>query len=56
MSMITEGVRAKIIIAMKFMYIIVFNCLLASCNTFMCNFVKAMDLEACIALKFIPPT
>ena len=36
---------AKIIIAMKFMYFIVLNCLPISCYTSMCNFAKDMDFE-----------
>lgn len=39
----TEGMNAKIICAMKFMYFIVFNCLHVSCYIFICNFVKDMD-------------
>ena len=38
-----EGMKAKIITAMKFMYFIVLNCLPISCYTSMCNFAKEMD-------------
>jgi hypothetical protein len=40
---ITEGMKAKIVYAMKFMYFIVLNCLPVSCYTSMCNFAKDMD-------------
>jgi hypothetical protein len=39
----TEGIKAKIISAMKFMYFIVLNCLPMSCYTSMCNFAKDID-------------
>jgi hypothetical protein len=39
----TEGMKAKIIYAMKFMYFIVLYCLHVSCYKFMCNFAKNMD-------------
>lgn len=42
-SCITEGMKAKIICAMKFMYFIALNCLPMSCYTSMCNFAKDMD-------------
>ena len=38
-----EGMKAKIITAIKFMYFIVLNCLPMSCYTSMCNFAKEMD-------------
>ena len=43
MSSKTEGMKAKIITAMKFMYFIVLNCLPMSCYTSMCNFAKELD-------------
>ena len=38
-----EGMKAKIITAMKFMYFIVLHCLPMSCYTSMCNFAKERD-------------
>ena len=38
-----EGMKAKIITVMKFMYFIVLNCLPMSFYTCMCNFAKEMD-------------
>ena len=51
MSSTIEGMKAKIITAMKFIYFIVFNCLTMSCYTSMCNFTKEMDFGGLLGSK-----
>ena len=53
-SSITEGMKVKIITAMKFMYLkyfIVFNCLPMSYYTFTCNFAKNMDFGGLLTIQ-----
>ena len=46
-----EGMKAKIITAMKFMYFIVLNCLPMSYYTSMCNFAEEMDFGGLLGSK-----
>ena len=50
-STIFKGIKAKIIIVMKFICFIVFNCLFVSCYTSICNFTEGMDFGSFFGAK-----